>query len=454
MGIGEASVAQPYRAVPLHYNAVDRSCNDCMIVRTSQQAEIVAHAVSGLFHYVRHRPRDARHAFEAALYCTGKVDDVPDLNDLSPKPTCAPDRSPSDWDPGLLYYHRGKAFFLEGDFKRAIASLKRAAEGNPDDPAAPAGIAAAYRGWPGADHENDPLVKGKLDQARDRAMALLKDAGAATVPAVQYDLGFIHELDGKYVEAQERYRMAADAFSASEVAGQGESPYVSLIALARVQQKEGDLEVARRSLQEAIELDADSPWAYIAMAQALANDRPRAEEQVAEARRRADAFDAAVDVAEAGLCKGWKDARCAEEAFQRALKKWPDYGNLCSLAGDFYRELGDWKSARIYYTTPAERLRPEDPWAHERLAYVLSQQGDYHGASAHYQKAIDLACGPDMGCETEHVPDGVCFAAAYTQEKAGEREKALANYRHCLEVMTDVHWRELAERAIQQLEQQ
>ena len=430
MGIAEASITQPYRAVPLGYDTVDRSCNDCMIVQTSQQSEIVAYAVSGLFHYVRHRPRDARHAFEAALYCAGKVDDVPDLNDLNPKPTCVPDRSPSDWDAGLLYYYRGKAFYLEGDFKRAVADLEKAAESNQHDPAAPAGIAAAYLGWLGVDHEHDPLVTQALDQAKDRAMALLEDAGAAAVPAVQYDLGFIHELDGKNAEAHERYRMAAESFSTSELKDQGESPFVSLIALARVQQKAGDLEAARGSLQEALEANPDLSWAYIAIAQSYANDPPTAKEWLEKAKGRVDTFDAAVDVAEAGLCNRWKDRQCAEKAFQSALKKWPGYGNLFSLVGDFYRELGDWNSARIYYTTPAERLRPNDPWAHERLAYVLSQQGDYSGASAHYQEAIDLAYAPT------YVPDGVYYAAAYTQEKAGDREKALTNYRLCLEVTT------------------
>ena len=417
-----------------------------MIVQTSQKSEIVAYAVSGLFHYVRHRPRDARHAFEAALYCAGKVDAVPDLNDLNPKPTCTPDRSPSDWDAGLLYYYRGKAFYLEGDFKRAIADLEKAAESNRDDPAALTGIAAAFQGWLGAGHESDPLVTQALNQARERAMALLKDAETETVPAVQYDLGFIHELAGEYDQAQDQYRMAAEAFSASELIDQGESPYVSLIAVARVQQKAGDLEAARASLQEALEVNLDLSWAYIAIAQSYADDPPTAKEWLEKAKGRVDTFDAAVDVAEAELCNGWKDRQCAEKAFQSALKKWPGYGNLFSLVGDFYRELGDWNSARIYYTTPAERLRPNDPWAHERLAYVLSQQGDYSGASAHYQEAIDLAYAPT------YVPDGVYYAAAYTQEKAGDREKALTNYRLCLEVTTDPARRKAAEDKIVELQ--
>jgi tetratricopeptide (TPR) repeat protein len=446
MGIAEASITQPYRAVPLGYDALDRSCNDCMIVQTSQQSEIVAYAVSGLFHYVRHRPRDARHAFEAALYCAGKGDDVPDLNDLNPKPMCVPDQSPPNWDAGLLYYYRGKAFYLEGDFKRAVADLEKAAESNRDDPAAPAGIAAAYQGWLGAGREHDPLVTQVLDQARDRALALLENAGTKTAPSVQYDLGFIHELAGEYDLARERYRMAAESFSTSEPEDQGESPYVSLIALARVQQKDGDLEAARASLQEALEVDPDLSWAYIAIAQSYADDPPTAKEWLEKAKRRVYTFDAAVDVAEAGLCTGWKDARCAEEAFQRALEKWPGYGNLYSLVGDFYRELGDWNSARIYYATPAERLRPNDPWAHERLAYVLSRQGKFAESATEYQQAIDLAFS------AEYVPDGVYCAMALAQESAGDIRGAVDSYQHCLESTTDPARRKAAEDKIVELQ--
>ena len=313
MGIGEASATQPYRAEPLGYDSLNQPCEDCLVVQSSQNAQIVAYTASGLYHYIRHRPRAARQALEAALYCAGELA-IEALGNA--KLTCAPSTSGSAWNAGLLYYYRGKAFFLEGDFGKAIEDLEKAAQSNRDDPAALIGVAAAYQGWLGNGHERDPLVEQALAEGERRAKVLLKKVDSATAPAALYDLGFIYELAGKDDDAKQRYRSAAEEFSSRELRTQRKSPYVSLIALARVQQKTGDREAARVSLQDAIAADPRLAWAYIAMAQSFEDDPPVAKEWLHQAQSRANIHDASVDIAEAGLCKAWQDRNCAEQAYQ------------------------------------------------------------------------------------------------------------------------------------------
>jgi tetratricopeptide (TPR) repeat protein len=439
MAVGEASAAQPYRAEPLGYDELDQPCNDCMLVPTSRDAQIVAYAASGLYHYVRYRSRAARHAFEAALYCAGELEKS--ALDEAP-PTCPPDPSGAARNPGLLYYYRGKAFFLEGDYGEAIRNLNTAADKNPGDPAAWIGMVAAYQGWLGTGHENDPLISQAVAEATKRAEALLSKRAKDTA-AARYDLGFVYELAGKTDQAQRYYAMAE-----KELSEQGQNPYTALVALARVQLKEKnrDPEAARAFLMRAQEVEPNLPWAYIALAQLHEDDRPAAEEWLRKAQGRADRHDASVDLATATLCQAWGDRTCAAEAFQRALNKRPESGNLHSLAGDFYREAGDWPNALTYYEE-AGWLRPKDPWEHERFAYVLFQKGDFAGASAHYEEAIKLAYRPEV------VPDGIYCGLGSAQKELGKTASAVESYRECLSRTTDPVRREAAEREIEKLEQ-
>lgn len=444
IGVGEASTTQPYRAEPLGYDALDQMCEDCMVAQTSEYAQIVAYTASGLYHYIRHRPRAARQALEAALYCAGELKEQA-LAEA--KATCTPNKFDSDWDPGLLYYYRGKAAFLEGDFSKAVDDLEKAAQSNQDDPASLIGVAAAYQAWLGDGHERDPLVEQALAEAERRAKALLAKADTRMAPAVLYDLGFIYELAGKYDDAQQRYQAAAEGYSAEGLKTPDTSPYVSLIALARVEQKAGNFAAARMALRNAIAADPSLPWAYAAMAQSFEDEPTVARDWLRNAQSQASIYDASVDIVEAGLCGGkvWQDRACAAEAYQRALAKWPETGNLYSLVGDFYREDGEWSSAYKYYQVAVERLRPNDPWAHERLAYVLFQQGKYEDSAREYQGVIDLSHS------LAYVPDGVYCAMALAQENAGELTIALETYRRCADSATDPARKKAAEDKIEQL---
>jgi tetratricopeptide (TPR) repeat protein len=345
-----------------------------------------------------------------------------------------------------LYYYRGKAFFLEGDFGKAKDDLAKAALINEEDPAAQIGLAATYQGWLGNGREHDPLVEQELAEGERRAKTLLGKADALMAPAVLYDLGFIHELAGKYDDARQRYQEAAEAFSVGEPKMRGKSPYVSWIALARVQQKAGELEAARTSLEAAIATDSKLSWAYVAMAQSFEDKPAVAKEWLRQARDNTTLHDASVDIAQAGLCRAWQDYRCASEAYQRALEEWPEMGNLYGLVGDFYRELSDWEGARKVYKVAAERLRPNDPWAHERFGYVLFQQGKFAESARQYQAAIDLAFG------AAYVPDGLYCAMALAQENAGDRTEAIDSYRDCVEASTDPMRKKAAEDKIEQLQ--
>ena len=122
---------------------------------------------------------------------------------------------------------------------------------------------------------------------------------------------------------------------------------------------------------------------------------------------------------------------CPRQASIPARVRRRPNGNLYSQVGDFYREGSDWRSAQKYYQVAAKRLRPNDPWAHERFAYALFQQEKFEVAAVEYQEVIDLSYG------LAYVPDGVYCAMALAQENAGEITLAVTTYRRCMESATD-----------------
>ena len=144
--------------------------------------------------------------------------------------------------------------------------------------------------------------------------------------------------------------------------------------------------------------------------------------------------------------QGMARSKLRRASIPTALNKWPETGNLYSQVGDFYREGSDWRSAQKYYQVAAERLRPNDPWAHERFAYALFQQEKFEVSAAEYQEVIDLSYG------LEYVPDGVYCAMALAQENAGEITLAVTTYRRCMESATDPARKKAAEDKIEQLQ--
>ena len=82
----------------------------------------------------------------------------------------------------------------------------------------------------------------------------------------------------------------------------------------------------------------------------------------------------------AELCELWDDFACAEQAYTAALLRRPRSGWLNGRVGAFYlptnpvRAGQSWVNAAKYYEAAVD-LRPQDPWAHERLAYVLLNRG-------------------------------------------------------------------------------
>jgi tetratricopeptide (TPR) repeat protein len=427
LGVGEAHGLRTLRAEPLLYDPVAghvvcANCFDITAGELGQRIAIVAHAAAGLLHYAD-RPEQAFADFMAALYCAGEEID-PELQAVL-QPVCARRERSTDWNPALLHYYAGKSAVLSGNYAAGIALLQVAAAENKYDPAAPLGIGAALQSWTGDDKVPEAVA------AFDDAVARIHDLASKTADdadraALYHDLGLIYELQGDWPSAADNYAKAVEVFGAGKP-----SAYVSLIRLGYALEQGGDLAGAETRFQQALSLGKNAPWAYLELANlawAGRQDRQAAEEWLRQAEQAAP-NTSYVQLVRAELCAAWEDVACTKEAYQAALDRRPNSGWLHGRVGEFYlptnpvRAGQSWDKAAEHYGWAVD-LRPQDPWSHERLAYVLSNQGRPAEAADHYTRAIALTYG-------DLAPARLYCSLAAAQECAGMADATQASRGEC-----------------------
>lgn len=427
LGVDESHTLRTLRAEPLLYDPIAGRviCANCFDVaegELGQRIAIVAHAAAGLMHYAG-RPEQAYKDFMAALYCAGETI-APELQ-AALRPVCTQRKPLADWNPALLHYYAGKAAVLSGNYAAGIELLRTAAADNLYDPAAPLGIGAAYQAWTG--DPATPQASAGFAEAAARIKNLLLTVPADDVQATLYhDLGLVYELQANWPRAVDNYRKAVELFGATQPAA-----YVSLVRLGAVLGQSGDVASAEARLQQALALDPKAPWAYLELADLAwtgKQDRSAAERWLAQADA-ATPNPADVAVARGELCAAWGDAACAAQAFASALVARPRSGWLHGRVGAFYLPTNpvqagqSWDKAAEQYAWAVD-LRPHDPWAHERLAYVLLNQGQAADAAEHYARAIALTA-PDL------TPGRLYCGLALAQQRDGQADAAQASQTEC-----------------------
>jgi tetratricopeptide (TPR) repeat protein len=455
LDVGESRMVRAYRAQPLLYDPIGQQveCFNClytaMAADVAQRARLVAYTTAGLVDYVQGHPEQARAAFIAALACAGEPTDelitaavIAALQTACPQPLAQ-----ANWQPGLLYYYLGKALVLQGNYAAGIAALQRAATHNKYDPAVWIGIGSAYQRW--LAQPDTPLASEAFTQSVSLAEALLKTLSPSEWGAIEYDLGLSYELMAEFAQAETHYAKAVDRFISGDA-----SPYVSLVALGRVQSvTNGDK--ARTALEQARDLDPSAPWAYLELARLDADDRARSLQHLSQATDQVP-DEAYITITKAELCKQWwrktkqeQDFQCAAAAYTQALEQRPDSGWLHSQIGEFYLPTNpvlpsqDWKQASDHFQQ-AVALRPNDPWAHERLAYVLLNQKSYSEAIKQYEQTITLSYNGI-------VPAGIYCNLGIAQQRNNIVAEARQSYQRCAELATTAEQAAQAEQLLKAL---
>jgi tetratricopeptide (TPR) repeat protein len=400
-----------------------------------------------MLHYGLDEAEAADQAFGVALYCSGEPVD-PQRLDLT-KVICNPDLNIEGFSAGALYYYAGKAKILTGDYATALTYLEKAAIASPLDPAPHISIATLYQSW--LDRETGPEISAALHEAIRRTNALRnalvnRNVAPAELAPVDYELGLIAELQRDWATATRHYTLAIEEFGAHSQAA-----YLTTIALGRVQRQAGTIDEADATLQQAHELDPTAPWAALELAQLYPAARATAEAFLATARSVAP-NQAYVDIIEAELCAAWQEFGCATSAYQRAEEKRPNSGWLAGRIGDFYRPAGEslphqsWANAAGYYARAVQQ-RPDDPWAHDRLAFALFYQRNYAEAANHFAVSLHQLSHPQS-----QVAERYCNLAQ-VQQAALLFDDALENAQTCLNKLQNPDLQASVEALIAQIQE-
>ena len=452
LGVGQSNQLRPYRVQAFAPLAQSLTCAGACFAADNlrqlldQLSTVVAYTAAGMLQYGLDQPEAADQAFGVALYCSGGPVD-PALVDLT-NVACNQDLNIEGFSAGALYYYAGKAKILTGDYATALTYLEKAAAQSPTDPAPLIGIATLYQSW--LDQGDMGLVTAALAEATRRTNTLRmelvnRNAPTAALAAVDYELGLIAELQRDWAGAERNYATAIEAFGP-----QSQAAYLTYIALGRVQRLAGKLDEADATLKQAHVLDPTVPWALLELAQLHQAERSIAEPLLASARAIAP-NQAYVDIIEAQFCTIWAAFDCAAAAYQRAAAQRPNSGWLAGRIGDFYRPDAarlphqDWAKAAEYYAMAVQQ-RPNDPWAHERLAFALYYQGEYAAAAEHF--AVSLH---DLSHPESQLAERYCNLAQ-VQLVAGAPAAALANAQLCREKLVNPAQRTAVDALITQIQ--
>lgn len=418
--VGELSKIRPTRVHTFFNEQISATipCQSCDIFGSTEAAylRIVSHLVVGWAHYLKDSPEQASEALLTVLVCSGEEIEPALVSPIDGN--CVNKLKLSNLVP--LYYYTGKAFALQGDYPRALHFLRKAQKLAPNEPSIPIGIGQVYQSWL---TENQPLLLAELDLARRLLEEKKSQAQAEERVWIEYDLGLVAEMVNDFLAAKTHFQRALALLDNDD------QSYEILLGLARSERQLEQPTQAQQLLQQATNIEPNAPWAFLAIAQ-LPNLDVAEKFAVVEEAATVAPNEPMVDVANAELCKSQKDYTCAIQAYERAIEKRPAWGWLHSKVGEFYQPTNEhlyyqsWAIAQLHFELVADQLRPNDPWAHERLAYVLLKQQAFDHAVEHYQRAIALA-------HADFIPARLYCGLSSAQEGQEATDEAKQNHKLC-----------------------
>jgi tetratricopeptide (TPR) repeat protein len=307
--------------------------------------------------------------------------------------TLQPDFLPARVNLGRLYH-------VQGETEKEIAALLEASRLAPADGEVDSALASAYLKQNGYRHALEVLQRIPISHRPDKALPLLAasylglgsiDEARALVPAVMTRSAKNHSLLVDFAEVLIDFDLVPDALAALQIA-EKRPPLTSELfyAIGRGHERKGELVLAQKNYQRAIELNPKSLNALQAQSHLLANQGKweQAMELLTRCRALApDSPDVLRKFAAASLHAG--HAADAVDAAQQLIKLRPEEPEAVYLLGVAQLQNNDAEQARITVEKYV-KLRPADPLALLALGMVQANQRDFPAAQTSFQQSIQL----------------------------------------------------------------
>jgi tetratricopeptide (TPR) repeat protein len=304
--------------------------------------------------------------------------------------------------PDLLtaYINLARVFHAQGETDKEIAELLEAARLAPNDAEVDCGLAAAYLKQNDFHHALDALERIPAAHRPDAALPLLASSylglGRVTdaqslAPAVTARAAKNPVLRVEFAKVLLDFDFTDDALALLEIAQRQQAPTAEMFfALGRARERKGELKLAQKDYQRAIDLNPTSVDALQALARMLASQEQWAKSVELLSRARAVAPDSA-DVLRKFAAASLRAGHPADavDAAQQLVKLRPDEAEAVYLLGVAQLQNGDPEGARSTIETYA-KLRPQDPLAFLALGMVATSVRDFSVARANLEQSIKL----------------------------------------------------------------
>ena len=258
------------------------------------------------------------------------------------------------------------AYLKQNDFHHALEALERIPRAHRPDAALPL-LAASYLGL------------GRVPEAQ--LLAPVVAARAVKNPGLRVEFAKVL-LDFDFIN---------DALALLEIAQKEQPPTAELFfALGRARERKGELALAQKDFQRAVELNPNAIDVLQALARILASQQQweKSLDLLSRARTLApDSPDVLRKFATTSLHAG--HTANAVDAAQQLVKLRPDEPDALYLLGVARLQNGDTEEARSILESYT-KLRPQDPLAFLALGMVEASLHDLPVARANFEQAIRL----------------------------------------------------------------
>lgn len=293
------------------------------------------------------------------------------------------------------------------DYTNAAISYRQAIRQKPNNAAAIMGMAIIHN------RTGQPEEALKLCSRLWKAVASNKiKINASSKASILVQIGIAHQQMGRLTEALQDFRQANTLFPSDELGNrvqqlkniiENPSTIEQLLALARKQQRAGDVEAAIKTYYAVLQINADHPDALHGLGLALRIQKdldgalPLIQQAIILAPERADYYN------DLGML--FQDRGELEKAIsfhKRALKINADFVPAYINLGVAYKRINKFDDAIDAYRK-AIALQPDSPAAHNNLGNLLRIQGDLSGARKELNRAIKLR--PDYQDAIENMAE-------------------------------------------------
>ena len=280
------------------------------------------------------------------------------------------------------------------DYTNAADNYRQAIKQKPNNAAAIMGMAIVHN------RTGQPEEALKLCSRLWQAVASNKiNINASSKASICVQIGIAHQQMGRLTEALQDFRQANALFPSDELAAriqqleniiENPSTIEQLIALARKQQRAGNVEAAIKTYHAALQINADQPDALHGLGMALRIQKdldgalPLIQQAIILAPERADYYnDLGMLFQERG------DLEKAISFHKRALKINANFVPAYINLGVAYKRINKFDDAINAYRKAID-LQPDSPAAHNNLGNLLRIKGDLYGARKELKRAIEL----------------------------------------------------------------